>query len=53
MGYQEALNKFCELMNTRASELGATNSHFTNPHGFHDENHYTSAYDLALITKKQ
>ncbi|NLX69489.1 MAG: D-alanyl-D-alanine carboxypeptidase [Clostridiales bacterium] len=52
MGYQEALNKFCELMNTRASELGATNSHFTNPHGFHDENHYTSAYDLALITKE-
>ncbi|NLO83337.1 MAG: D-alanyl-D-alanine carboxypeptidase [Clostridiales bacterium] len=52
MGYQEALKEFCQLMNARASELGATNSHFTNPHGYHDENHYTSAYDLALITRE-
>ncbi|NLW00252.1 MAG: D-alanyl-D-alanine carboxypeptidase [Clostridiales bacterium] len=52
MGYQEALKKFCDLMNTRAAELGATNTHFTNPHGYHDENHYTSAYDLALITRE-
>lgn len=33
----------------RQRELGATNSHFVNPHGLHDNNHYTTAYDLYLI----
>lgn len=41
--------KFVELMNKEANMLGATNSHFVNPHGYHDENHYTTAYDLYLI----
>lgn len=40
---------FAELMNQRAGELGCTNSHFVNANGLFDENHYTSAYDLALI----
>ncbi len=40
---------FSELMNTEAVRIGATNSHFTNPHGLHDEEHYTTAYDMYLI----
>lgn len=40
---------FAEMMNTQAAELMATNSHFVNPSGLHDENHYTTAYDLYLI----
>ena len=42
---------FAALMNARARELGAVNTHFTNPSGLHDDNHYTTAYDMALITK--
>lgn len=40
---------FVAMMNRRAAELGAENTHFANPHGLHDENHYTTPYDLALI----
>lgn len=40
---------FAELMNKKAHSLGATGSHFTNPHGYHDEEHYTTAYDMYLI----
>lgn len=40
---------FVEEMNARAQELMAVNTHFTNPHGLHDDNHYTTAYDLYLI----
>ena len=43
---------FADLMNSRARELGATDTHFVNPHGLHDPNHYSSAYDLALITRE-
>lgn len=46
------IDSFSDLMNQRAKELGATNTHFINPHGLYDENHYTSAYDLALISKE-
>ncbi len=41
---------FTFLMNNRAKEIGALNTNFTNPHGLPDENHYTTAYDLALIS---
>ena len=41
---------FIDMMNARAAELGALNTHFVTPNGLHDENHYTSAYDLALIS---
>lgn len=47
-GSQEA---FARLMNEKAEEIGAYNSHFTNAHGLHDENHYSTAYDIALITR--
>ena len=40
---------FVEMMNQRAAELGAKNTHFVNTHGLHDGNHYTTAYDLALF----
>ncbi len=43
---------FADLMNSRAQELGATDSNFTNPHGLHDPNHYSSAYDLAIFTRE-
>ena len=45
-GSEEA---FAEMMNEEAASLGATGTHFVNPHGLHDENHYTTAYDLYLI----
>ena len=45
-GSEEA---FAELMNTEAAKLGATGTHFVNPHGLHDDDHYTTAYDLYLI----
>lgn len=41
--------EFAELMNKEATLLGATNTHFVNSHGYHDDNHYTTAYDLYLI----
>lgn len=40
---------FAELMNARAASLGCQDSHFANPSGLNDPNHYTSAYDMALI----
>lgn len=43
------LSDFAELMNKEAKELGATESHFVNPHGLYNDNHYTTAYDLYLI----
>lgn len=42
---------FAELMNQKAAELGCADSHFANPSGLNDENHYVSAYDMALITR--
>lgn len=42
---------FVELMNKKAAELGCTNTHFTNPHGLYDANHYTTAREMATITK--
>ena len=47
--YMEAEEIFAELMNERARELGATNSNFVNPHGFHHPDHFTTPADLALI----
>lgn len=47
-----SVEAFVELMNARAQELGCLGTHFANPHGLHDEDHYTTAYDLSLIAKK-
>lgn len=44
-----SIAKFIKMMNNKAKELGCVNTHFANSHGLHDEEHYTCAYDLALI----
>ncbi len=46
------LNNFVKTMNLKAKEIGALNTHFTNPNGLHNEEHYSTAYDLALITRE-
>ncbi len=43
--------KFAELMNKKAKEIGMNNSSFANPHGLDDKNHYSTPYDMALLTK--
>lgn len=45
-----SIERFAEMMNETASKLGLTDCHFANPHGLHDDNHYCSANDLAVIT---
>ncbi len=46
-----SIDKFVELMNQKAQELGMTGTHFVNPCGSHDDNHYTTARDLAILSK--
>lgn len=50
-GVSGSIPAFAQLMNKKAEEIGCQNTHFTNPSGLHDENHYTTAHDLALIAK--
>ncbi len=45
-----SIDAFVARMNARAKKLGCKGTHFTNAHGYHNENHYTTARDLALIT---
>lgn len=47
-----SVEAFCQMMNDRAAAIGCVNTHFNNPHGMPDENHYTCAYDLALIMRE-
>ncbi|MGN1166805.1 MAG: D-alanyl-D-alanine carboxypeptidase family protein [Lachnospiraceae bacterium] len=44
-----SVDGFAEMMNAKAKEIMATNSHFVNPNGLHDDDHYTTAYDIYLI----
>ena len=44
-----SIESFISMMNTKLNELGLTNTHFTNPYGLQEDNHYTTAYDLAEI----
>lgn len=46
-----SVEKFADLMNEKAKELGCTSTNFVNPNGAHDENHYSTAYDLALMAR--
>lgn len=46
----EDIGKFSFVMNNKAKDIGALNSNFVNPNGLDDDNHYVTAYDLALIT---
>ncbi|MBQ7469754.1 MAG: D-alanyl-D-alanine carboxypeptidase [Pseudobutyrivibrio sp.] len=45
------MDSFVDMMNAKAKELGCKNTHFNNSNGLPDENHYTSAYDMALISR--
>ena len=45
-----SIQEFAKKCNDKATELGLRNTNFTNPHGLYDENHYTSAYDLAVLS---
>lgn len=47
-----SVGAFVELMNRRAAELGCTNTHFVDPNGLSNENHYTTAYEMYLITRE-
>ncbi len=47
-----SIENFAAMMNKKAHEIHATNTHFVTPNGLHDENHYTTAYDLYLIFKE-
>ena len=47
-----SVDKFVELMNDKVKDLGLNNTHFANPHGLSAKNHYTSSYDLAIITSE-
>lgn len=44
------IQTFVNMMNDKAKEIGAVNTHFVNPHGLDEKEHYTTSYDLALIT---
>ena len=46
------VENFVDMMNAKAKELGCTNTHFKNPHGLPNEEHYTTAYDMGLILKE-
>lgn len=47
-----SIEAFSKMMNEKAHELGAVNSHFVNPHGLPDENHFTTAHDMYLIARE-
>lgn len=47
-----SLENFVNMMNEKAKELGCTNTNFKNPHGLDEEEHYTTAYDLSLISRE-
>lgn len=47
-----SITSFAARMNEKAKRYGARDTHFTNPHGYHDTNHYTTAYDLAQIARE-
>lgn len=46
----DSTQNFAELMNNKAEELGLNNTHFVTPHGLDNDNHYTTAYELAILT---
>ncbi len=46
-----SIEEFSNVMNAKAKQIGGLDSNFVNPNGMHDENHYSTAYDLAVITR--
>ena len=51
IGLSGSVEAFADEMNRTARKMGLTNTHFTNPHGLDDAAHYTTAYELALVTR--
>lgn len=51
-GIAGSVNDFCDLMNEEAMNIGATNSHFCNPNGLTQDEHYVTAYDMYLIFRE-
>ena len=51
VGVSGSIPAFVELMNTKAKEIGMKNTHFTNTSGMHDENHYSTCEDIAVLLK--
>ena len=51
LSFSQCETIFADLMNKKAEELGAKNSHFSNAHGYHADDHYTTAEDMVLISK--
>ena len=47
----DTMDQFANMMTNKAEEIGCLNTNFTNAHGLHDDNHYTTVYDMALISK--
>jgi len=47
-----SVENFVQLMNDTATDMGLTNTHFENPHGYHHVNHFTTAHDMAIIAAK-
>lgn len=47
-----SVENFANMMNEKAKSLGAVNTHFVNPNGLHDDNHYTTVRDMALIARE-
>lgn len=47
-----SIPEFVKLMNSTAKDLGMTGTRFANPHGYHDDNHYTTARDMAILASK-
>ena len=52
LNYSQCISIFSSMMNEKAKELGCKNTNFTNPHGYHADDHYTTCYDLAMIVKE-
>ena len=46
------IGRFVDLMNETAAAFGCTNTHFVNAHGYHDDNHYSTARDIAIISRE-
>jgi serine-type D-Ala-D-Ala carboxypeptidase (penicillin-binding protein 5/6) len=46
-----SVDDFVDMMNAKAKKIGLTNTHYVNPHGLHDEDHYTTAYDIYTLAK--
>lgn len=52
IGVAGSIDNFVGMMNQKVADLGLQNTHYVNPHGLHNEDHYSSAYDLAMLARE-